>query len=195
MAQSLRYRLLVRRLKQLRNRMLPREFSPTGVYSEMQLDRARGFRLLAHAEIEAFLEEGASEVVTVVFDLWRRDLKARHTVISLLAFLKSGDKSFTSVTDAVGHCFGKFNQIIKDNNGIKQENLEKLLRPVGIDWATVDETWLSTLNSFGSARGEVAHTSVRVHLPIDPKGELETVMEKILPGLKDLDEAIQKLLE
>ncbi len=175
--------------------MLPKEFSPTGVYSDMQLDRARGFRLLAHAEIEAFLEEEASEVVTVVFDLWRNDLKARHTVISLLAFLKPGDKSFTSVAEAVGFSFGRFNQLIKDNNGIKEENLQKFLPPVGIDWATMDGTWLSTLNSFGSARGEVAHKSVRVHQPIDPRGELETVMDKILPGLKELDEAIHRLLD
>ena len=37
--------------------MLPEKFSPTGDYSDRQLDRARGFRLLAHAEIEAFLED------------------------------------------------------------------------------------------------------------------------------------------
>ena len=174
--------------------MLPRAFSPTGSYSELQLDRARGYRLLVHAEIEAFLEERASEVVTNAFDLWRADFKPRHTLISLLACLRPSDKSFTSLTEAVGFSFGRFNQAIKDNNGIKQENLQKFLPPAGIDWATIDETWLSTLNSFGTARGEIAHTSIRVHQPIDPKGEYDTVKIRILPGLRDLDVAMQLLL-
>jgi hypothetical protein len=174
--------------------MLPRAFSPTGSYSELQLDRTRGYRLLVHAEIEAFLEERASEVVTSAFDSWRADLKPRHTVISLLACLRPSDKSFTSLTEAVGFSFGRFNKAIKDNNGIKQENLQKFLPPVGVDWAAIDGTWLSTLNSFGTARGEVAHTSIRVHQPIDPKGEYETVKVRILPGLRDLDMAMQLLL-
>ncbi len=195
MGQSRRYRLLERRLEQLRRRMLPKSFSPTGSYSELQLDRARGYRLLVHAEIEAFLEERASEVVTSAFDSWRADLKPRHTVISLLACLRPADKSFTSLTEAVGFSFGRFNQAIKDNNGIKQDNLQKFLPPAGVDWAAIDGTWLSTLNSFGTARGEVAHTSIRVHQPIDPKSEYDTVKIRILPGLRDLDEAMQLLLK
>jgi hypothetical protein len=195
MAQSRRYRLLELRLGQLRRRLLPKAFSPIGYYNDIQLDRARGYRLLAHAEIEAFLEERASEVVTRVFNLWLNDRKPRHTVVCLLAHFRPGEKSFATVAEAVGFCFGKFNQTIKDNNGIKQENLQKFLPPVGIDWALMDGTWLSTLNSFGTARGEVAHSSVRVHQPIDPMGEYDTVSNKILPGLKDLDSAMQVLLK
>jgi hypothetical protein len=174
--------------------MLPKAFSPTGTYSELQLDRTRGYRLLSHAEIEAFLEERASEVVTRSFDSWRANLKPRHTVICLLAHLRPSDRPFTTVAEVVGFCFGRFNEIIKGNNGIKEENLQKLLPPVGIDWATIDATWLSTLNSFGTARGEVAHKSIRVHQPIDPRGEYETVRMRILPGLKELDEEMQDLL-
>jgi hypothetical protein len=174
--------------------MLPKTFSPTGTYSDLQLDRARGYRLLVHAEIEAFLEERASEVVTKAFDSWRRDFKPRHTLICLLACLRPSDKPFTTVADLVGFSFGRFNQVVRDNNGIKEENLLKFLPPAGIDWSAVDATWLSTLNSFGVARGEVAHKSIRVHQPIDPRGEYDMVRTSILPGLKDLDELMQGLM-
>lgn len=195
MGQSSRYRLLERRLEQLRRRLLPKAFSPTGNYSELQLDRTRGYRLLVHAEIEAFLEEKATEVVKNAFDLWRVDLKPRHTILSLLAFCRPTEKLAKPLMEIVGFSFGQFNQIIRDNNGIKEDNLQKFLPSAGVDWTTMDGTWLSTLNSFGTARGEVAHASARVHQPIDPKGEYETVTNRILPGLKDLDQALQKLLK
>lgn len=174
--------------------MLPRVFSPTGTYSALQLDRARGYRLLVHAEIEAFLEDRASEVASTVFNSWIGDLRPRHTIVSLLAFLRPSEKSFKSVREAVGYSFAKFNEAVRNNNGIKEDNLVKFLPHVGIDWSAIDGTWLSTLNSFGTARGEIAHASARVHQPIDPKGEYDTVVINILPGLKDLDNSIQRLL-
>ncbi len=195
MAESTRFISLKNRLDQLRRTMLPRTFSPTGTYTAIQLDKVRGYRLLVHAEIEAFLEDSAREVVRSTFDSWRRDFKPRITIVSLLAFLRPCDKSFKSVSEAVGFSVEQFNRAVERNNGIKEDNLMKILPPAGIAWANINETWLSTLNSFGTARGEVAHASVHVHQPIDPKSEFETIHIRILPGLKDLDEELQKLLE
>jgi hypothetical protein len=42
------------------------------------------------------------------------------------------------------------------------------------------------LDSFGSQRGEVAHSSVKTQQPIDPKTE-ETTVDNILAGLRELD--------
>jgi len=195
MSQSSRFRLLERRLEQLRKRLLPRVFSSTGNYSDLQLDRVRGYRLLIHAEIESFVEERASDVVNRAFNAWIVDKRPRHTIISLVAHCRIAEKKFDSCESAVGDSYGRFNLLVRSNNGIKEEDVFKILLPVGVEKSALDQTWLLTLSSFASARGEVAHRSVRVHQPIDPKTEYETVKLKLLPGLKDLDTIITGLLK
>jgi hypothetical protein len=193
MAQSRRYKVLVRRLEQLRSRMLPRKFSPTGDYTPVQLDRTRGYRLLAHAEIEAFLEDRASDLVHKAFNSWHMDSKPRHTITTLLAFCRVADKNYGTVADCVGAAFATFNYVVRNNHGVKEDDILKFLLPSGVDKGQLDATWLSTLSSFGAARGEVAHSSVRVHQPIDPRSEYDTVSNKILPGIRDLDELMTKI--
>lgn len=188
MAQSRRYKALVKRLEQLRRRMLPKAFSPTGDYSPVQLDKARGYRLLVHAEIEAFLEDRATDLASRAFNGWRADFKPRHTITALLAFCRIADKNYGTVAECVGAAFATFNYVIRHNHGVKEEDVLRFLLPVGVEKTQLDATWLSTLSSFGTARGEIAHSSVRAHQPIDPRTEYDTVTNKILPGLKILDE-------
>jgi hypothetical protein len=193
MAQSRRYRALARRLEELRKRILPRDFSPTGDYSPIQLDRARGYRLLVHAEIESFLEDRPVQLATKAFNDWRVDSKPRHTIAALLAFCRITDKNFGTLAECVGAAFATFNYMIRHNHGVKKEDILKFLLPIGVDRSQLDATWLSTLNFFGTARGEIVHSSVRVHQPIDPRTEYDTVANKILPGLRELDELLSKI--
>ena len=60
---SPRYKLLSRRINELRRHLLPAKFDPTGTYSPRVHERCRAFRLLVHAEFEAFIEDRVSEVV------------------------------------------------------------------------------------------------------------------------------------
>ena len=62
MPRSIRFRQIQSRCRDLRRHCLPSVFSATGDYSQRALDRARGYRLLVHAEIESFVEERAFEV-------------------------------------------------------------------------------------------------------------------------------------
>ena len=66
--------------------MLPSKFSATSTYSDTQLDRARGYRLLVHAEIETYLEDRAQAVVNSAYTAWKVDSKPRHVITCLLAF-------------------------------------------------------------------------------------------------------------
>lgn len=86
-------------------------------------------------------------------------------------------------------------RIIRFNHGIRIDNLHRVLKPIGVDFDSVDETWLATIDAFGQARGETAHKSaVGVTRPIDPKDELDRI-EAILIGLKVLDESLSMLLK
>ncbi|MFN9403275.1 MAG: hypothetical protein ACK57R_05995, partial [Dolichospermum sp.] len=84
MPKSDKFITLRTQLNRLKNEFIP-EISPTGLYSESQLSRTAAYRVLAHAEIESYLEERAWEVVQNAKTLWTKG-KTTRTLICLLGF-------------------------------------------------------------------------------------------------------------
>jgi len=82
---------------------------------------------------------------------------------------------------------------IDDNHGVREDDLFRILFPIGIEANDLDMVWLSTMNSFGRSRGKVAHKSVQTQQPIDPHGEFKRIDEQIIPGLRRLDRKIARL--
>ena len=62
MPESDKFIILRTQLNRLKGEFLP-EISPTSSYSESQLSRTAAYRVLAHAEIESYLEDRVWEVV------------------------------------------------------------------------------------------------------------------------------------
>jgi hypothetical protein len=199
-----RFRELERRLKKLRARFLPKKFSPIGDYSDKELDHARGYRLLVHAEIEAYLEERAQDIANTSVSVFRTNRRPRHVLMSLLSFhlvqdQLSSDKlrdifgrSARYSDEALSAAQTAYNRVLAMNNGIKEKNVLQILLPLGIQCARIDSAWLSTLDTFGINRGEVAHKSIKAHQLINPEDELKTT-QILLKGLKELDEELSKL--
>ncbi len=211
MPSSKRFRELKTRLNELRRHFLPINFSKTGDYSDRQIDRAKGYRLLAHAEIEAFIEDQARETVTTAIKNWKNTKKSSQPLISFLAAYHSGwsvddsisndeiiriARSRTKVKESINQIIdlaqSQFIQRIKDNHGVREANLLVLVMPAGIDPAELDSSWIANLDSFGRSRGELAHNSKKTTTAINPKTELDTV-ENLLVGLEDLDKRILAL--
>ena len=190
------------RIRQLRDHFLPITFDPTGTYSDSQVDHVRAFRLLAHAELEWYLEEIAVETANKAFDAWQhRGLVTRvlvamvssyadgkfRTPLQLQAMREEGD-----LKGRIEKCKNAFNTYAKGkNHGIREENILRLLLPLGIDETDIDQTWLSTTSSFGQSRGHSAHQSMKVYNPPDPKNELG-IVNQILEGLSDIDAKLAK---
>lgn len=191
--------------------MLPKTFSPTGDYTERVLDRARGYRLLVHAEIESYLEDRSKDIVIFAIREWKRSQKPTYTLLSFLAnyhsswkdgddenneqvikYAKHRGKAKDSINEIIDHAQSQFIQRIKDNHGVRENNLRALLNPVGIDIDELDSTWVTNMDSFGQARGEIAHNAHRSTTPIDPQDELNKV-KLLIAGLKLLDEKITLL--
>jgi HEPN superfamily RiboL-PSP-like protein len=201
---SARFRELERRLKKLRAHFLPATFSPTGDYTDRQLDHARGYRLLAHAEIEAFLEDRCRDVANSTLRRYRTDRRPKAVLLNMLSFhLVQGqlgkDKLKAIYAAKTNHCdesltdaTSAYNNVLAKNQGIREDNMLKMILPLGLDPGQVDATWLNTLDAFGGTRGEVAHTSIRTQQQIDPQDELKTV-ESLLKGLETLDGLIDTL--
>jgi hypothetical protein len=188
--------------------MLPAKFSPTGDYSDRQLDRTRGYRLLVHAEIESYLEDVAREAVMQAIQDWKKNKKPSTILLSFLAAYHSGWNSNDereneeivrlaknrsrvkeSVNEAIDIAQKQYITIVRDNHGVKEKNFKRLIIPLGIEIDELDGTWLTNLDNFGASRGETAHKTKRATGQINPEDELTTV-KKLLDGLKELDEKI-----
>jgi hypothetical protein len=199
---SARYTYLKGRLAELRKRLLPKVFSATGSYNMRQYDKVRAYRLLAHAEVESYLEDRARTVAATAYSKWQVDHRPRSVLISLLAFhlqqeelsaqklkeVLSGVRQHTE--DSVKSATQAYNKMLSNNNGIKEENVLRILLPLGIEAGDIDSTWLRTIHDFGKQRGETAHTSIRTQQPPDPESELRIVSD-IVGGLKNIDQQLK----
>lgn len=188
--------------------MLPAKFSATGVYRPRELDRARGFRLLAHAEIEAFIEDVTFQIAKQSVSNWVNQRVASGSLFCLIAHYHSGfgidldeQPAFSSasrprvkeaIEEVVAVALKQYRAIHDQNHGVREENIYRLVLPIGIRKDDLDPLWITNLNEFGKSRGDVAHRAVKVHQQIDPRNEWQ-VVSNLIEGLEQLDELICSL--
>lgn len=188
MTLTARYRQLKKRIQQL-DRRLPGT-SATGAYSEAEYDMVRAYRLLAHAEIEAYVEDAALASATEATQAWIRTGKPQFCTVHLMLFddHENLSQSWTSSNYQfrVQKLLDRYRESIKNNHGIKARNILKMLLPLGIRERELSPTWLATMNSFGQERGEVAHSAMAVQTPPDPVTE-KTRVHQILKDLTVVD--------
>lgn len=200
MAQSQRLRALLARLKTLEKHFLPKglTFPATGVYSKHEEDQGRAYVLLVHAELESYFEDRAEEVLASALVYWQNHSTCNKPLRCLLrVHLDKNGKPWEpiqSTKNAVEAAINSHKSTLSANNGVKEKNLLQMLFPIGIAYRELDSTWLSTMNSFGSARGGFAHTThIKTTQAIDLQSEYRTVRNDVLPELKKLDKRISKL--
>lgn len=212
MIYSERYDNLQSRLNELESHYVSQLYEKSVIdLNPQELDMCRGYRVLCHAEIESYLEDRSLELLNLSRSNWFQHKKISASLLSLFAHYKfldnpvisgyeeieerSNGRRYMSLNDKIGKICADFKEEkIKMNHGLKQKNLINLLVPLGIDVFNLDTAWLSTMDSFGSRRGETAHTSVSTQQPIDLTTE-KSDLEIIKHGLKELDELINNLLE
>lgn len=189
---SIKFKTLKTRLRDLRKRFLPAKFSKIGAYTAQELDYARSYRILVHAEIEHYFEERALEIAEMAFDLWKNKRKGSKPLVACLAN-RLGDNdglprkigTSITVTSMAGKAFGQYRQMIHRNNGIKSENILQILLPIGVDESRLDSVWLSTIDGFGQRRGVAAH-SAAISYQIDPRDDYQTI-GFLMGEIKEID--------
>ena len=185
MGNSRRFLVLKKRVVQLGRDLLP-PVNPVGGYSLQDQDQIRGFRILVHAEVEAFLEDLASEIVQKSLNRYTATGKANKILKTLAqAFCRSHRP--TTGEDFYVRAVKQYQEdVIKGNHGIKEANICVLFLPIGIDRGLLDPAWLSTMSSFGAKRGEVAHSSFRVATVLDPVIE-NNFVQQLTANLEQFD--------
>jgi hypothetical protein len=192
MANSGRFRALQSRVSELRNRFLPVSFSQSGDYSETELDNARAFRVLVHAELEHFFEERAVEIADRAFRLFKTTSRPSRPIVHLLSNIVGEQHGLptklgtqTTALSVTGKVVAQYKHGITKNNGIRIPNILQILLPIGILETEIDNAWLSTTDGFGAKRGTTAH-SASIMYTIDPQDDFQTV-NQIMNGVRDLD--------
>ncbi len=205
MAPSKRYGELKGGVQELRRALLPWKFDPTGTYRSPERVhlRAVSFRILVHAEIEAYIEDRAFELFDAAWKAWDTSRAPSRVMTALLAFSghvmptppsrlgAAGKKDHDDVTPIVARAKKTWREeVYKKNHGIKEANILALLLPLGIDGGDLDATLLADLTSFGGERGAVAHrSSVGITSLADPKAEYQRV-KQLVADLRPVDELI-----
>lgn len=214
MAASPQYQDLVREHAKISRELLPKVFDLTGSYSEKILTSTLAYRVLSHAEIESYLEDRAFEAALDAVKAWKDKRKPSRIIIGLLAFsgqeIESPADSLDlsqptqspswedkiQLSNRIESAMGIFSYVVRNNHGIKESNMHRLLLPIGIEFHELDPILIADLNSFAEERGKVAHLSSRKYRTkqqIDPKDELIRV-KSIIARLINIDRAIDGLL-
>jgi hypothetical protein len=192
MTNSGRFKTLQTRISELRNRFLPVSFSQSGNYSPTELDNARAFRVLVHAEIEHFFEERALDIADRAFDLFKTKARVSRPIVHLLSNIVGDQHGLPSelgtpitALSITGKVVAQYKHGIAKNNGIRIPNMLRILLPIGVLEAEIDAAWLSTTDGFGAKRGAAAH-SASIMYTIDPQDDYQ-IVNQIMAGIRDLD--------
>ncbi|MEV6341867.1 HEPN domain-containing protein [Actinoplanes sp. NPDC051851] len=202
---SLRFDELQQRLEDLRRHFLPVEFDETGTYDDVVYEHARAFRVLSHAEFEAFIEDRALYVLNEDFRRWEDSGVTSLSLLAAVAFRESvhampeslndaiqNKRKYPSLEDRIKAAKNDFSTYVRTrNHGIREKNLIKLLMPLGFSEIDLDITWVAATDAWAMERGKVAHASGKMQVRPDPQVEWKTV-NTILKGFRDIDEMMSR---
>lgn len=195
---SKHYSRLILRLGQLRKHLLPATFSATNVYTPQELDGARAYRVLAHAEIEHYVEIRVLEIAEAAFDRWKATTQPSKTLACFLTNVTGEQHGLprkmgttTTPITIAGKVLSQFRHSVLQNNGIRTENILRLLLPIGVAESEIDPVWIAVIDGFGASRGVAAHAA-SIKYSINPKDDHDSV-SFVLTGLLDVDERLSKL--
>jgi hypothetical protein len=172
------------------------------------------FRVLSHAEVEAYLEDRVLEIATLAKQSWESRKYVSVVAFHLIGFsgvsmerppetLSTSDPQKAknwlgriNIGDRFSRCVTEFHRKVRvENHGIKEKNIMEMFIPIGFGMSKWDPMLLQTLSSFGESRGLIAHTSARAHIrkAVDPKDEYE-LLQRITTGLELIDEELDRLV-
>lgn len=187
------FRILVKRLRQLRRQFLPR-IDPTGAYSETEYDQVRALQLLAHAEVEGYLEDVGRSVVAACTSKYYADSAPRSLLISLVAYhsAPADREPVNQLESVVRNRVTQYFHAVSGNNGLKEKNCDLLLRPLGLNEQHFPPGFMALMDAFGAARGRIAHTGVGAQSPPDP-ADARDLLSRVVWALRSIDRELVRL--
>lgn len=202
---------LVVKIGRISKELLPK-VDPTASYSDRDVMLMCAFRLLAHAEIEGFLEECAEHLRTLYATRNNANTLSKTVSLRLLASASMMDRDrdggypprtirFSSLgakerQKAINGFLNGHGSRVLQNNGVSEKDVLKLLVPMGFELTFFDPDWLGDMSALTAARGAAAHggwtnSGVSQQQPT-PKGE-RGLVARALFGLRAVVREVERL--
>lgn len=164
---------------------------PTGKEEDM----IRAMIVLSHAEFEAYIENLAKNLIETAENKWKSDKIANKNLAAL--FINSDKLVNDDEHREMTYLTFSYKKIIEykewlkaRNHGIKSKNIQNIYCPLGYDLDDFDAAFLNELDSFGSDRGRIAHSSFsQTQSILDYPTEKEKIL-RILAELKEFEEKL-----
>lgn len=189
-----------------RERILRRKFlrwnEKSQAFGKHTDDDIRAYCLLVHAEIESYIEEIAKDSIEISKGIVDKHNVANGVMLTLVAcltdllspeYLETGTQSKSpaggpkNLAEWVTLCGKQGHTLVNANNGIKEDDLKKMFRPLGLDLAELDGLWRTEITQLGIQRGRMAHTKFSAHNVPNP-GDTKDRVLLILEGCNVLRE-------
>lgn len=162
---------------------------PTSMPTPQQQDMIRAMIVLCHAEFEDYIENIALLLLEKGEKQWQQ-LNIANKNISALFLEHEKICNKDSIKTKSCKVINDYKKEIIANHGIKQSNLKKLYNPLGYRIEDFDQTFVNDLESFGSQRGEVAHSSsLSMRQMLDFNTEKQKI-ERILSAIKEFQDTL-----
>lgn len=181
-----------RKIERLAQSLLPKD-RVSDSYTDQEKDQIHAYLVLAHAEIEDFLERLAMYVA----DRARRDsigAKCSPVISRLILFQcsRSTNRIEPATEESIKGAYKFYENLVEHNHGIKADNLFRLFMPLGMTHSDFDPVLLSSLDTFGNLRGGIAHTAAKLQQGSSPSSEKKRV-EDIVAALAHVDQRVRNL--
>lgn len=172
---------------------LPDIDASVAIPSDDQQERTRAFVVLAHAEMEWFVEKIAERCAETLATSAQNG-RFSTAAFSLISFSNQpeqgpggslgGKKEGRTIAKSFWAANARLVAASQENNGIREKHLAKLLVPLGLG-GRVDAAWLGDIDSFAEHRGRYAHMSMHAKeaakSTINPQ-EMLAVCRRIING-------------
>ena len=174
-------------------------------YGPEEIDKIRAYFLLAHAEIETYIENCLSEIVTKSYEKWKAEGTVDSVLLGLVAYYhpaidkKDPEKNEKTLRDLGAHGIVElskkaFDYRLRNNHGVKSKHIEKMLKVCGFDLET-NSNFLADLEGFSTTRGEYAHNaSSESRRNYEPPKSARRTVDKIIAQLDILEAHRVKLI-
>ncbi|HZF96019.1 MAG TPA: hypothetical protein VEZ20_14245 [Allosphingosinicella sp.] len=193
--------------------LLPRDLNKDILELPPRLSvRALSFRLLCHAEVEAYFEARCRNIATAIRAGWNASQKVTYPTMCIVGFSgiemrpppatvkKPGNRQVDwddqiRVGGRIRRAVDAYlNYVNRKNNGVDEEDLLRLLVPIGFHISLLDEPFIVQINNFVKRRGEAAHGTVLGHVTqgVDPRDEYNRV-SSLIADLAPIDAEFDRL--
>lgn len=173
--------------------------------TDLQHLKLQSFILLTHAVIEQYIEDLCLEVAKEARARFVKKSVITKALVGLVAAQVLAEKASGRASKKIGselvrnlddfskEAFNKFTEAVKNNHGIKKDNLRSLFHPIAVDPIDVDLALVNALDSFGTTRGGIAHKfAIKRENTLS---DIETSLNAMIRDLASLDKEAVSVLQ